>query len=544
MTKQYLVVFDADKIKEYVFATGRLKEIRGASEQVRTLTDRKALETMLRDLNATSSAKIIYAGGGAGALCFDDEQAADAFCLRLERTYRRTTGSATLSAVAVPIDPDHPYESLEDAQQRLAQRKSSRPQAEYIPGGGFIRFCDSDRHYPASRKTDPNEGEGELSRQLLLSASSKTKRECSRHYRRNFLASPFWHTFSAMLADDTYQAWDDAIFESQDLHAIGDQSSPAGYIALVYADGDDIGTLIQQVINIQGLDGYSKLSDILHDAAVSATAHAIQAAYPDPPPLQRVPQREELQRCLPFEIITIGGDDVLLICTAEKALDIACTLSKTFTTTVNQALRTELGISEDVATSLSVGVIIAHTNHPIVNLEKRGRELLKSAKRKRKLVEQLRKKTEGEHIHEEGWIDFHIVSTPGLGSIGDIRTNIYTPPGQEETLAYTARPYRCSHLKQVLVQAQKLSQSLAGSKRMQLYDACLRSPNRIAASLEVLRVQARMGEQGRNLLRTLLDLGVGPAYPFTQDELSTLRYVTLLPDILELAELIPTPGTE
>ncbi len=34
-----LVRFDADKIKDYVFATGRLKEIRGASEQVRQLTD-------------------------------------------------------------------------------------------------------------------------------------------------------------------------------------------------------------------------------------------------------------------------------------------------------------------------------------------------------------------------------------------------------------------------------------------------------------------------------------------------------------------------
>ena len=43
----YLVLFDADRIKDFVFATGRLKEIRGGSQIVRDATDAEKLGPFL-----------------------------------------------------------------------------------------------------------------------------------------------------------------------------------------------------------------------------------------------------------------------------------------------------------------------------------------------------------------------------------------------------------------------------------------------------------------------------------------------------------------
>ena len=69
-----LVLFDADHIKEYVFTTGRLKELRGASEQVRRLTDFGARhkasifdEFDLKVWQPGADEGVIYASGGAGA---------------------------------------------------------------------------------------------------------------------------------------------------------------------------------------------------------------------------------------------------------------------------------------------------------------------------------------------------------------------------------------------------------------------------------------------------------------------------------------------
>jgi len=524
MTTPYLVLFDADKIKDYVFATGRLKEIRGASEQVRKLTDPDPIKKLsgLGDWQQGSTSGLIYAGGGAGALLVASKEEADSVCTRLERTYRHATHSATLSAVSVPVEASKEAEAQETAARLLSHRKASKSTAEAIPGGGVIRFCDSDRRYPASDTADPDEGDRR--EQLLLSAASKNKREMSRAYRKRFQQTPFWQRFCSLLDEENVAAWEQAIQPSQDLNAIGEQAYPRGYVALMHADGDGMGTLIKKVVQQHHFAGYQQVSTGLTDAAVQAAAEALHTAYPDAPMVQQTPGSE--QRFLPFEVITIGGDDVLLICTADKALDIACMLSKVFTREIRRVLADTFGITEGHDASASVGVVIAHANHPIVNLAERAGELLKSAKRGRAKSGRT----------DEGWIDFHIVSSPGLQTLREIRRDHY----QRDDFDLTARPYSCSTLQDMLGYARDLvhHKNVSGSKRRQLYDACLHAANRTTATLAVLQAQVRMSQEQRSaLLRILREMDVGTYYPFL-DTLRHNRYTTPLPDLLELAEFV------
>ncbi len=508
MNDCYMILFDADHIKDYVYATGRLKGIRGASEHVRQLTSESGIKALCAQVlqRPLRDEEFIYADGGAGALLITGQADAQRLCLELEKTYRRATRRATLSAVMVLVGDD-PAETQDRAARMLRQHKSSRAQAGAPPGGGYVRFCSADRLYPAI-KPDPADPSA------LLSGASLITHKLSHHYRENLISSPFWQCFSQMINDPALQAqWETAITPNQDLNAIGDLAQPQGYVAMVYADGDGIGDLIHQVVGREKFDGYRRLSQILSHAAIEATASALYRAYPEPP-----------HRYLPFEVITIGGDDVLLICTAEQGLEVACALSRIFSAQVTTFLQNELGFPDQQVT-VSVGVVIAHASQPIVTMQRRASELLKSAKHG--------KASEA----AEGCVDFHIVSTPGLEPIRDVRLNHYTLLRSNDSL--TARPYRLSVMEKLLEQAGKI-RAIPGSKRAQLYDACMRAPDRIAATLEVLRIQVRLGSQRDLLLNVLRALDVGVIYPFMYQQTTDVRsrFITPLIDVLEVAEFV------
>jgi hypothetical protein len=553
MTTKYLVLFDADRIKDYVFATGRLKEIRGASEQVRQLTDRAAVKQMstLEYLNPVTNKGIIYAGGGAGALLFAEEEHAAAFCRAIEHTYRRTTRAATLSAVYVPVqygttsDPHQSeYAAQTLAERLLARRKASRPQAEHIPGGGFLRFCSSDRLYPASSRIrrDPD-----TTASLLVSESTAIKHVQNKHYRdrQTFLNGDFWQAFEPLLPEVDRATWRKAVYGGQDLDAIGRQARPRGYVALVYADGDRIGKTKQAVVKAYGLAGYAAFSQALSEAANRATAQALADAYK-----WRAPRT----LALPFEVITIGGDDILLICTAERGLQVACTISRMFGEQVQQVFRAKLQeqgktIDEDSPNpvgevSASVGVVLAHDSLPIVQLERRGRELLKSAKKQRG--------------GGQGGIDFHIVKTPGMDDIHAVRSREYM--GDEQT-ALTIRPYRSDKAETLLRYARHLNglcdstgkakddlppeakeklPHLPNSKRSALYAAC--QGHRTQMMLDVLSLHARLGaHERRALLDALHALGCIQHYPFAPQDEDGIAHTALL-DLLEVMEFVAEEG--
>lgn len=529
-----LVLFDADHIKEYVFTTGRLKELRGASEQVRRLTDFGARhkasifdEFDLKVWQPGADEGVIYASGGAGAVLFPNEEQAAAFCTALEQAFRWQTAAATLSAVWTAVNyagavrrEDAEAAAQLQAAQKLARRKASRPQAELIPGGGPLRFCASDRLRPASVRIQEADNES-----LFASEATANKRFNNRNYRTRaaVIKAPFWQAFEGCLAssEQSFDSnWHEAIHASQDLGTLAAQSRPTGYVALVYVDGDRIGQTLRSVVERDGFRGYFQLSQALAYATTQATAEALAAAYGSHAPgLQPDPDRpRQAKRFLPFEVITIGGDDVILVCTAEHGLAVAQQICDRFGPLVADYLgRQPDPISLPKLLSASAGVVIAHDSLPIVQLERRGRELLRSAKR-----------------CEGGGIDFHIVSTPALAEIKTVRNESY----RFEATGLTSRPYSHANFDALLKAARRLQAlDIPGSKRADLYNACF--AERIQATLNLLTVQTRLRQREREaLLRILIELGYGLPYPFREDSDRKPPYHTSLIDLLEMMEFI------
>jgi hypothetical protein len=559
MTTPHLVLFDADHIRDYVFTTGRLKEIRGASEQVRRLTDYDATyqaptftQFELQPWQQDADEGVIYANGGAGAVLFTTLEKAKAFCEELERAFRTQTASASLSAVweAVPYSKfasrvEAESEAQNRAAKKLARHKGSRPQNELIPSGGVLRFCASDRLRPASSRIREVEGV------LFASESTANKRYYNSQYRKRdkVIEGFFWQAFRSALVEqgvpeDGLNEWDDSIQTSQDLGSLSAYARPKGYVALVYVDGDGVGKQLREAVKQQGFSGYQQFSRALSAAATTATARALANAYGSHAPhtISDPDDRKTKHRFLPFEVITIGGDDIILLCTGEHGLAIAADICAQFQA---EMVRTYYQQEQQAAIppfSASAGVVIAHDSVPIVQLERRGRELLKSAKQ-----------------HEGGGVDFHIISTPGLAAIRTVRKESY----QFGTTELTNRPYSHADMQELLRSARYLCGlgasdgaprstldehersslvALPTSKRADLYRACY--GERVQATFAVLNTQIRLRPRERDALKeVLLNLGYGPAYPFrieeTRDE-STYR--TALIDLLEVMEFIAEEG--
>lgn len=202
--------------------------------------------------------------------------------------------------------------------------------------------------------------------------------------------------------------------EARSLREIGNASS--GFVAYIYADGNNMGGYIQTITTAED---YQKFS-----AAVSlATEHAVYYALQEhlaPHQLQGINDPESENRngtwIHPFEILTIGGDDVMLVVPANKALAIARTLSEQFETLLPEFSESQQ-LSEDslkaihryrpeaaakpvaCKLSMSAGVLITAEDTPIYYAENLTNQLLKSAKSHAKHLKK-------EHDYLGGTIDF------------------------------------------------------------------------------------------------------------------------------------------
>src|SRR6266568_7362 len=148
--KKSLVALDTDHIKQYVFATDRLKEIRGASSILDNLNRRVMTSIAKKEFQAQE----VYANGGSGLFLIDgDKTVAEKFGQRVQQEYRKETeggASITFAVQEIPEsiqdienNPDlHPYMQL--LHYRLLQAKGYPHQDfEVLPSHPLMRLCDA-----------------------------------------------------------------------------------------------------------------------------------------------------------------------------------------------------------------------------------------------------------------------------------------------------------------------------------------------------------------------------------------------------------------
>jgi CRISPR-associated protein Cmr2 len=169
---------------------------------------------------------------------------------------------------------------------------------------------------------------------------------------------------------------------AEDLKDVARGSS--GFVGYIYADGNNMGGYIQK---IRTQKSYRQFSNDVTKATTRAVYRALA--------LHLHPVKNDGEHHHPFEILTIGGDDIFLIVPANHAAAIARTIGKEF-----EAFLLEVGgyladknsqpgahrngcsnEKEQCQLSMSSGVLIASESTPIYYAQKLVEQLLKSAKK-------------------------------------------------------------------------------------------------------------------------------------------------------------------
>ena len=199
---------------------------------------------------------------------------------------------------------------------------------------------------------------------------------------------------NSQLASD-YSGDCSQIKEARSLREIGNASK--GFVAYIYADGNNMGGYIQQ---IQTPQEYKKFSEDIFQATEKSVYKAL-AQHLKPHLLNNLtdPDNENRNGCWihPFEILAIGGDDVMLIVPADRALAIAKTIGEEFENILLQTggyrldnsrssyaahrYSPEKAIPSECKLSMSAGVLITAEDTPIYYAQNLTNQLLKSAKK-------------------------------------------------------------------------------------------------------------------------------------------------------------------
>lgn len=361
----------------------------------------------------------------------------------------------------------------------------------------------------------------------------------------------------------------EGVKEARSLPEIGAASQASGYVGYIYADGNNMGGYIQNAIKTP--EAYQRFSQDVFQATEQAVYRAIArhlepAWYTPDARSNRQNQGAPIQ-IHPFEILTIGGDDVLLIVPGDKALAIAQTLCTEFEqvllerdATYQAAVAYEpdqvhryrhpkqnehpTGQAPQCQLSMSAGVLITAENTPIYYADRLVSQLLKSAKRKAKGL-----KDKG---YLGGTIDFLTLKSVTMisSNIDEFRTQGLTRESPDRpTLKLYSAPYTLYEIAGVL----KTVEALYRSKlpRSQIYQIrSLLEQGKKTAMLNYRYFRARLKGQN-NDPGEALDTHFEQAWCWAQTNSGTLppwrsagdrTYETIWRELVDLYGIIPDPA--
>lgn len=353
------------------------------------------------------------------------------------------------------------------------------------------------------------------------------------------------------------------IDSAEDLDQIGQPARPSGFVGLIYADGNNVGALIER---IRTASFYRQFASRLFEATQAAVFAAL-ARHLQPKEVQDNQGHSRLIH--PFEIVFIGGDDLLLIVPADKALSIALEIAcfiedafanedKSYRDRAAEAQRyrkAEFKVGGRPVISLSAGVVLAQKDNPIFFLQDMVEELLKSAK---DAVKRLKEK----HGYTGGTLDFMALKSVTMvtSNVGEFRQAAlrhitqWDGSGRCDVLHLTARPYTLHELDGLLQTAAALKQ--VDFPRSQLYHLRQQLPKgRMLSSLNYYYFTSRLEWQKTTRVREAIDYSwhssddLAPwrrkGKPSRHQNGSTAReWETILADVIEIYDFVRNADQE
>ena len=511
---KHLVLLDTDKIHRYVYSSGTLKSIRGASSILAELNEEKAVKKRVE----SHSGECIFAGGGQVMAEFNSDKSgkqAEEFIRAEQAKYKKRAASIT-GIKEEYTDADGFKDVVKHAQIKLRRAKEERTYDTHLLSSPFFKTCQLCGVNPASKPT-------KYEKKFVCTACER-KTDKGEEIRKKPEKSPIYAKFQEFVENQpAYQEWAEAKF-AEDLSKLGELSNPENYLGLIYADGNRMG---ERLLDRTGKTEYQELSKAIGKGLQDSVFESLLKYIPEP-----------IEGTIPFEFVILGGDDLILFTPAQKAIPIALEILRQFEEKMKKCAEE---IKEKKFT-LSAGVVIAHSKFPISSFTKQAEDLLKSAKTlNKKMWYGAENKSQREEIST---IDYLVISSPSANPVDVIREKELTYTLGKNTYSLTQRPFtleKADRIVKIVKEEIKKSTFLSRSRLYSLYDDLHKGKNQ--SILNVLSLVTRLrGEEQKAIKKLFTEMrndsrlypDGGALFPWNAGK----KYDTPILDMLELYDFI------
>lgn len=313
------------------------------------------------------------------------------------------------------------------------------------------------------------------------------------------------------------------------------------YLAVIVADGNNMGLRFKAYADKHKTQDWLEkqaLAEQFFYSARVAMRCAVKGAIENT--FKKELKENKGESPLPFQLLMLGGDDLLIACRAKDALPLAKDINE-------KLLLAENKLADDKPMSLGIGVAIASHNLPFYRLHHVAEELAGSAKVLARSHDGLAQSAIDWQVITQSWVDDPITARKQQNYLN------YTFGSEKETLILTGKPYLVSTSNEQQGSQQTLQRLLDASKA--IYEAIEKqenlSENESRSTSEVARSQLRYlqgeldkGKRHTEAVWNKLPPSVRRAFcvalpeqPLPWSTPKSAMYQTPIADIVELIEI-------
>jgi len=362
----YLYGASIQGIQSFIFETSMLREIAGASELVEKLCSKESiLEAVENDSNGI---EWLLTAAGNIRICTDKADVVSEIVLKWPRIVSVKAPGITVSQAVVLYEGPLTGKHIDELERKLRSQRNFAISTEF-PG---LMATERSRRTGRPAVSKDTSGGGDLDEGTIA------KHEANRHASSSLM--------SKIIPEDFPQHARNSCKFPFDLSDISG-SSESSWIAVIHADGNDLGRVIRQISTDVSNNGKCSAVAAIKgfSAAVDrATKTAARSAF------RYVLGEDCFQHYdkYPIRPVVLGGDDITVICRADLALEFSKAFLSEFRQESTSALE-EVGASHGISSlktglSACAGIAFIKDHYPFHYGVKLANELCEQAKRKSK----------------------------------------------------------------------------------------------------------------------------------------------------------------
>ncbi|KEH92686.1 hypothetical protein Z962_11480 [Clostridium botulinum C/D str. BKT12695] len=456
----YLVKIDIGGKQKYIFSTNVLKDIIGASEIIRFITEELGREVLrymkkldefnnveVAEFDGTKGNILIEAGGNSVYIFKKREHAIEFNKLFSKFVLRYFDGIELLMVVQefnieerIKSD-ENPYikYALDDIERKLTIKKGERKNLFKRISYGLTKICQNTKK-PAGyldNNKDRFISKESYDKQRFYNRLYGYDKQYSNKYEHYYIDDK--DNFKCEIKEGKYsgKVKDTEIYYTTEVDELAGDIEGKSYIGITCIDGNGMGEKINSFYknykyspkysskenNLKWIKEYRKLTKEIknnYEEVFDITLDILSKKYDE---YSKAIFRDDNKKIIPIRPIILAGDDITFISNGKIAIE----ATKIFTENITKRTVNFGGDSSNL--TVSCGVAIVRKKYPFSRAVKLAGELEKSSKKKLKKV----KDNLGKTKFDGSFIDWYVDRGNILEGINEIRN--------KEKLGLTARPY-------------------------------------------------------------------------------------------------------